>query len=324
MRKIVMTSVVVMIMAVGAQAAVYDWNGNANNGTWFDAGNWTVTGSASGWTYPNDQDDGAYTNRDCEEINITNGDTVSVYSISVDGMRDGSTTNVLTVSNGSTLGFGNALWIADYPGTNGTVNLTNATMNVASLIDIGNDPGASSTAALNITDSNVSVTGGSGDIRVGVQSGTDSMTVSGNSTVDIVDDLLIAVANSSDPGADATVTVNGGLVKVGAVLNFVDDEGTAKFYLNGGRVQTHELRDVDQANADFIYTGGELLVNQATMSESDMNTLISNGDIDVSGAASWSVTTMNVDGTNYTALVPEPASIGLLLFGFGLLFRRRK
>ena len=116
MEKRIVSLGVLLVFAAMAHAAVYEWEGHVDN-DWWNGGNWTVTGSSAGWTYPNDEDDGAYSNRDCTEINITNGGTVDGgYSgshgyLSVDGERDGSTTNVMTISNGSTVNDFNAIWI---------------------------------------------------------------------------------------------------------------------------------------------------------------------------------------------------------------------
>ena len=39
--------ILVLVMAVGAQAAIFDWNNGAGDGDLFNAANWTVTGGST-------------------------------------------------------------------------------------------------------------------------------------------------------------------------------------------------------------------------------------------------------------------------------------
>ena len=228
----------------------------------------------------------------------------------------------LTVDNGSTWG-GTSIWIADTPGTSGTLDvLSGGTVTLSFALDVGNNPGAGQTAVLNVVDGNINTTGG-GDLRLGVTSGTSTMTISGNSSVIVNDDFQMNVAGNTT----ATLNMNGGLLDAGWImLEYSGSGGSSTINLNGGRIQTHEVRFLADADALIVYTGGELLVEDSTMTEAQMTTFIANGDIDVSGAAAYSVTSMTVGGMDYTALViPEPATIGLLgVAGIGMLVVRRR
>ncbi len=281
------------------EGAVYLWTGQAGDGNWNTPGNWKVTGSKDGWKYPNNQDKTSYTNRDCVAITIANGDTVKVYSLGLDGKRDGTTTNVLTVDNHSTLKFGNALWIADHKGTNGTAIITGgSTLDVAKLIDIGNWSGLDRKAALNISDSTVKVGNFKGySIRIGMAT-AGTMTVSGKSTVTTTGAMHI-----SDGSADAKCIVNAGTIDISGIILFGEGGGSGKayLYLNGGEVKAENLK-FTLKNAKIVYVNGKLMVNAKNISKTYMKTLINIGRIDVSGAANG-YKIINIDG--YTALVPK-------------------
>ena len=293
----VIGTLIMLCVAGMSTAAVYEWNGSANS-DWNNGDNWTVTGSPSGWTYPNDEDDGSYTNRDCTEINIENGDTVTGRDyIGLDGARDGKTTAVLTVSNGSTLNGINAIWIADYPGTKGIFNIDGATVNIGNLIDVGNDPGSSSTASLNVTDGVLNVAyNGAGDIRIGVGDVTADMTVSGSSTVTIADDLILSNGN-----ADSSLTIEGGSITVGDTIEFYSaSAGTSRIYINGGILQGEAL-SIDMPDAKIVFGAdgvGILRINASNLDESGMHSLMDSGRIDVSQAPDYLIYT---DG-DYTVL----------------------
>ncbi len=420
-----------LVSVVGAQAAVYDWNGSAGDGDWNNTANWTVAGSS--YTYPNEEFSGSeYTNQDCGEINITNGDTVSRYRLSPDGARDGSTTCHLTISNGSTLNL-SLMWIADAnPSVKGKVTANNGTLNVSGdIFDVGNDGqgtleatnatitaggqfrvgvGASAIGRATLTNSSLTT----GDIlTVGWANGADGqLVINGNSTVNTSGYHLriakeagakgeVTIADNADvdvngiymcddsgsgaiaklnvnggkitthynvyvgddgsgeayvtvsggefeinglidipwntTGAKGHLTMNGGLMAITGAVNLGtshgDGSGEGRLFMNGGEIRCNDLNFLDDGNkvkdsGEFdgivVYTNGKLLVNQSNMSIADMNDYIDGGWIDVSGAASWSVTTIDVEGTDYTALVPEPGTIGLIIIGiFGILNRKR-
>ncbi len=276
--------------------AIYEWIGAAGDGSWNNPKNWKVTGSEKGWKYPNEEFKNNYTNQDCVAINIKNGDTVKAYSLSIDGKRDGSTTNVLTIANKSTLILGNALYIADYEKTNGAVNVIGgSTLEVKKLIDIGNWSGRNSKAKLNISDSILKVGNFKGySIRIAVGT-TSEMTVSGNSKVTTTGDMRIA-----DGGHNGKLIVNGGEIIIGGRIIFGGgtSESKAYVYMNGGKLKAENLV-FKLKDAKVVFAGGELLVNSKNVSKEKMKELIDSGRIDVSGAPNG-YKIINVDG--YTTL----------------------
>jgi len=287
-----MTSVVVMGMVIGVQAAtVYNWIGGT--------GDWSV---GTNWDQGENPQSGAHLKSDCEQVNIPGSSSIvsGPYSLALDDNNNNNP--VVTVSNGASWSLGNAFWMADNPGSNGTLKvLSGATVNIGSLLDVGNGPGTGHTADAIVDGGNINVTGNWGDLRVGVSNGTSTMTVSGDSNVSMIDSLYIDLGGSS-----GTVTLNDGQIIVGTDPSSAsnNDGGTVHFGSNG----------------TLYSNGGKLLVSG--MTETEMQSHIDSGDIVPS--ISYSITTMNVEGKDYTALVPEPASIGLLVLGFGLGFRRRR
>ena len=240
--------------------AIYEWTGKAGDGNWNNPKNWKVTGSEKGWKYPNEEFKNNYTNQDCVAINIENGDTVKAYSLAIDGKRDGSTRNVLTIANKSTLKIANALYIADYNNTNGTVNVVGgSTLEVGKLIDIGNWSGRKSKAKLNISGAILKVVGNFNGYSVRIGVGTNSeMTVSGNSTVTINGDVRI-----TERGYAGKLVINGGKITIGGsvILGVDTSEGKAYIYLNDGELQAENLKFGTLKEAKIVFAGGKLLLN---------------------------------------------------------------
>ncbi len=309
-RGILFSFLVVCVLWVGGEAdvelqkgdqkgAVYEWVGEGKDGSWNNPKNWKVTGSEKGWKYPNEEFKSNYTNQDCVAINIRNGDTVKAYSLAIDGKRDGSTTNVLTIANGSTLKLGNALYIADYENTNGTVNVVGGSvLEVKKLIDIGNWSGPKSKAKLSIIDSKLVVGNFKGySIRVGLNT-TSEMIVSGDSVVSTTGDIHI-----TEGGFDGRLIINGGEVNIGGkiILGLNTTVGKAYIYLNGGQLKAEDLKFGNLKDAKIVYTGGKLMINNRNVSADKMNQLIECGRIDVSGAPNG-YKIIDIDG--YTSLVP--------------------
>ena len=200
-----------------------------------------------------------------------------------------------------------AAWIADESGYNGEMTVANGgTLNLDDLLDVGNGPGAGHTAVLNVIDANITT---GADLRIGVSSGTSTMTVSGDSVIDVGDDLWMNVGGNTT----AILNMKGGLLTTGWFQFEDTTTGTCTVNLSGGTMRLGEIRRLDYANTSIVVTGGKLLVSTTHMTVAQMNGFIASGDIDVSGALGYYVTTMNVDGTDYTALVvPKPATLGLL------------
>ena len=206
-----------------------------------------------------------------------------------------------------------AIWIADTPGYSGEMNIINGgTLNIGDVLDVGNNPGTGQTATLNVSDSTINFDSGA-DLHVGVHEGTFDMTVSGTSTVAVADELRL---NYGDLLGTATLTINGGLVS--AATTFAMDPGVSStLSMNGGQLRVGNLEGITRPESKVFYNGGQLLVDQANVSEATMNSWISSGHIDVSGASSYGVGTTNIGGINYTALMesaPPPSgdpTIGL-------------
>ena len=292
MKRVMGFVLVVLVCSIGVQgAAVYNWTGGS--------GDWST---GSNWDQGENPQAGAHLKSDCQQVNISGSSSVvsGPYSLSLD---DNNANNpVITVSNGATWTLGNALWIADDPGSNGTLKvLSGATVNIGSLLDVGNGPGSGHTADVVVEDAYINVTGGWGDIRVGVYSGTSTMTISGNSTVKMLDSLTIDTGGSS-----GTVTLNSGDLVVGT------DPASASNN-NGGQIYFG-------SNGKLYYNGGRLLVSG--VDEAGMQSYIDDGKIIPS--ISYSIQTVQYEGKSYTALVPEPATIGLILVGLFGLIRRKK
>jgi len=101
----------------------------------------------------------------------------------------------------------------------------------------------------------------------------------------------------------AHLTMNGGEMITGNRLRLGkdggEDTGQVRIFMNGGLLQAEEL-DIKITDTQIIYSGGEFRINKASLSEADMQQLITDGTIVPSGA--YRITT---DG-DYTVLGPVP------------------
>ncbi len=279
------------------------------------------------------------------ELVVRNGSSLSVGNL-LDVGNDGE--GWFTLENNSTLTTGGFFRIGVGPNAVGHTTISDSTVNAGNSIIVGGGSGSNSAGYMTINgNSSVSTAGnlymndgGSGYYaELIMNSGT--FDVSGNAYLG--DDSTTGETHFTLNGGTMTVngsicipwqiagksyvTVNGGEL-IGQSTLYLgkggsDDVGQGRLFVNGGYVRVEDLV-FNMTDGKIIYTAGSFLVNAGNLSESDMNDLINAGRIDVSGADSWSIATINVDGTDYTALVPEPASVSLVVIGLlGFVYKRR-
>jgi hypothetical protein len=275
-------------------------------------------------------------------LNITNGSTFNVtgqlwvcdpesgvaFDVNVDnstlttgGVMDfgnGANSVVNVTATNSTLTAGGSLKFANHGGSNVTAVITNSTTTVAERY-YQNDAGATNLY------SDVTFDGGTLDIALNMYVNDDAgagseayllltggvdVTVGGFMTMPWVTDGIKTHITVDD----ATLTIAGLLA-----MGYDGGPGTveSRLFLMDGTVQVDDL-GFEASDSVIVYTGGQLLVNNANMTVVDMTALIGT-KIDVSGAAGYEVTTIG----GYTALIPEPATMALLGLG-GLALMRRK
>ena len=127
--------VALLTLSTTSFAAVYDWIGTSGD-NWDTPGNWDVTGSA--WTWPNDEYGDSRVNQDCDEINISNGDTVERSGeLIITGAEDGSNESVLTIDNGSFLTVNGTTGVAEGNSSVGTLNIDNGTVDIWGYLYVG-------------------------------------------------------------------------------------------------------------------------------------------------------------------------------------------
>ena len=137
------------VVNTASYGAVYDWDGSESN-DWSDPNNWTT--SSILWTWPNEEFGNEYTNQDCNEINIGPGFTVDFGPLSIDGQRDGSTVNLMTLDK-ATLNIAGTVWVADWLGASGRIDVLNdSAFNITGTLEIGNEgPGIGEMNIVNST-----------------------------------------------------------------------------------------------------------------------------------------------------------------------------
>ncbi len=229
-KAIITTGMVLCVALTGlAGAAIYDWTGAADDGNWNTVGNWLVTGSA--YTWPNEQFGNEYINEDADEINLTNGDTVSRSGgLSPDGARDASNVCKVTLDNGTTFIVTGTMWIADYDNTQGRVDVLGGSfLDVGGQLKVGDDQGSIGT--LNVVDSRIDV---GNHLVVANYYGSTGYLYIANSTINIVNNFYMNDASGAGVST-SYVVMDSGTVNMGGYCTFNDDiDGTATFILNGG------------------------------------------------------------------------------------------
>jgi len=256
----------VLVLSSAAQAGLYVWDGSEADGNWDTVANWSTTGTT--YTWPNEQFGNEYTNEDCDWVVLINGDTVNRSpGLSPDGARDGSNTCLLTLDNSTTLNVDGTIWVADFGGTRGRIDvLRGSTLDVVGQLKVADDNG--SIATLNVIGSRL-ITGN--DLIIGHRTGAHgTANIGGDSVVDIGDHLVVAYQSGStgylnisgNPtiniankvymndggGADSfsQIVMDGGTVTTGGNCYFNDDAGpsTAYFIMNAGTWNSGGVIDV--------------------------------------------------------------------------------
>ncbi len=247
----------VLCLATIGYGGVYDWTG-AIDGDWGNSGNWVVTGST--WVHPNEEFGNEYTNQDCDEILLTNGDTVSkIGGLSPDGARDGSNTANLTLDNGGVLNIDGTIWIADHGNTKGTINVLNGSaLNVAGQLKAGDDAG--SVGTLNVSNSSVVI--GSNLVITNRAGGTGYLNISGSSTIDVGGKFYMNDGGGS--GSRSYVMMDGGTITTAGNSYFNDDasvDSEAYFTLNAGTFNSGGVIDISwnlDGLSHLTINGGEM------------------------------------------------------------------
>jgi len=184
---------------LGANAAVYLWNGIAADGLWETPANWTVTDST--WTWPNEENAAdpnmaKFTNADTIAIDILNGDAVTHTGwLAIQGALDGSTTAVLTLNNASSLTLNGRLATSTTSGMMGRGQIDILGGSTVTIIGDGEDlriaDDNDNWGTMNIVDSTVDI---ADDLVTNF--GEGHITISGSSVLN-ADDIVIADPNNS-------------------------------------------------------------------------------------------------------------------------------
>lgn len=286
-------------------------------------------------------------------ITLDNGSSLNVDSTL--WMSDVSGTNSrITLNNGSTLTAGNELQVGnDGPGS-AEVFVNDSMLVSTNNLVVGERQNTNGYLEINGAGSVVQTDGNLYMIDAGGASGPALAQVVVNDGLLDIDDNIYVNDDGAEAGNQAFFTLNGGSVQAGGWMalpwvmsinqshltvnggtlvlaggEFNDrgiemgvsgtDTVESRVFLNGGLVQTEALV-FNAADSQVVFTGGELRVNSAALSESDMMALIGS-KIDVSGASAWTITTI---GDYTTLLVPEPSAVALLVMAALALLPRRR
>jgi hypothetical protein len=260
-RLITLILLLVFCLTGSAYANIYIWDGSALDGAWETVANWTTS---STYDHPNQQFGNEYFNEDCENVVLFNGDTISSSTgLSPDGARDGSNTCVLSLYYGTTLNVGGTMWVADWGGTKGQVDvLDGSTLNTAGDLKVGDDNGSIGT--LNVVDGTVQTTG---HLIIAHREGaTGYLNISGDSTIDVGNKFYMNDGGGS--GSYSEVVMDGGVVTTVGNCYFNDDAGpsTAYFTMNDGIWDSGGVIDVSwnlDGTSHLTLNGGEMTAADA-------------------------------------------------------------
>jgi len=195
---------------------------------------------------------------------LFNGDTItSSTGLSPDGARDGSNTCVLSLYYGTTLNVGGTMWIADWGGTKGQVDvLDGSTLNLDGELKVGDDPGSIGT--LNVVDGTVQT--GSNLIIANREGSTGYLNISGDSTINVGGKFYMNDGGGS--GSFSQVVMDGGVVTTANNCYLNDDAGpsTAYFTMNDGTWNSGGVIDVSwnlDGTSHLTLNGGEMTAADA-------------------------------------------------------------
>lgn len=251
----------ILVFSSTTHANIYIWDGSAGDGAWETVANWTTS---STYDHPNQQFGNEYFNEDSEHVVLFNGDTItSSTGLSPDGARDGSNICLLSLYYGTTLNVGGTMWIADYGGTKGQVDvLDGSTLNLDEQLKVGDDNGSIGT--LNVVDGTVQT--GSHLIIANRAGSTGYLNISGDSTINVGGKFYMNDGGGSD--AFSQVVMDGGVVTISGNSYFNDDAGpsTAYFTMNDGTWNSGGVIDVSwnlDGTSHLTINGGEMTAADA-------------------------------------------------------------
>ena len=304
-----LTNYKVLLLAVGfiisgsiASAASWNWTGVAGDGDWDTSGNWDPGTKPDVDGQPN--------------IATIDGASVTVGRL---GLTGGGTVNLL---NGSSLTVGaGGLFMGWGPGPNpGNVTVNNSTLTTATAFDVAYG------SKLNITNGGTVLVGGAlniagSDSQVLISTG-GTLTVSGNFVLNSADALLMSggnlvitngefkpVGGNFDLGPGSSLTV--GLISFEGTTNLVN--------LDGGSVT------LSSTAFNGIFGGGGInfsSTNGGVLNVANLTGLIEDGKVYLDGVK-LDLASINADlnfiingnTLSYTAMIPEPSTIALLVIG---------
>ncbi|MHC4352309.1 MAG: hypothetical protein ACYS0H_06285, partial [Planctomycetota bacterium] len=261
-KKLILLTIVFLVLGTATQAGIYVWSGDAGDELWDTPGNWTVTDS--NWIWPNEENAAdpnlaKYTNADTLVIDIIAGIVSRVGPIAIQGAPDGSTTAVLTLSEGSSLTIEGRLATSTEEGNAGrgqidilggsTVTITGDGEDLTIADDNGN------WGMLNVVDSTIVIPD---DFRT--DHGEAHVSISGSSTIECGDDFLI-----SDNDASLSFVDIGGTAVIAPSDDFRTNRGESHVTIGDDAVIDCDDFSIsgNEAGVSFLDIGGNATITIA-------------------------------------------------------------